>query len=141
MLRIFCRSNLPFAVAGLRRQVLDTAHRAGCDFETIDTLRLGKLAEEDARRLVEHVARRQRVVINEETRDLLVQQFDCSPFFVSALLQSARERNVSLNTYLDCEQLYVDELMGGRIQRYFASRARGDRAPIGNQASPGAHAM
>lgn len=121
MLRNFCRSNLPFVVAGLRRQVLDAAHRASCNFESIDILRLGKLGDEDARRLVEHVALRQRVGINEETRDLLVQQFECSPFFVTALLQAARERNVVLDTYLDCEQLYVDELMGGRIQRYFAS--------------------
>lgn len=121
MLRIFSRSNLPFAVAGLRRQVLDAAHRASCNFESIDILRLGRLGDEDARRLVEHVATRQRVVINEETRDLLVQQFECSPFFVTALLQAARERNVGLDTYLDCEQLYVDELMGGRIQRHFAS--------------------
>lgn len=121
MLRIFCRSNLPFALASLRRQVLTAAHRASCNFESIDTLRLGKLGEEDARRLVEHVAIRQRVVINEETRDLLVQQFEFSPFFVTALLQAARERNGVLDTYLDCEQLYVDELMGGRIQRYFAS--------------------
>jgi len=121
MLRIFSRSNLTFAVASLRRQVLAAAYRASCNFESIDILRLGKLGDEDARRLVEHVAIRQRVVINEETRDLLVQQFECSPFFVTALLQAARERNVVLDTYLDCEQLYVDELMGGRIQRYFAS--------------------
>jgi anti-sigma regulatory factor (Ser/Thr protein kinase) len=120
MLRIFSRSNLPFALSGLRRQVLDAAHRASCDFESIDILRLGKLGDEDARRLVEHVAIRHRVVINEETRDLLVQQFECSPFFITALLQAARERNLVLDTYLDCEQLYVDELMGGRIQRYFA---------------------
>ncbi|CAN5819506.1 hypothetical protein BH20ACI3_BH20ACI3_10420 [soil metagenome] len=125
MLRIFCRSNLPFAVAGLRRQVLDAAHRASCNFESMDILRLGKLGDEDARRLVEHVAIRQGVVINEETRDLLVQQFESSPFFVSALLQAARERNVALVTYLDCEQLYVDELMGGRIQRYYASLLEG----------------
>ncbi len=45
MLRIFSRSNLPFAVAGLRRQVLDAAHRASCNFETIDILRLGKLGD------------------------------------------------------------------------------------------------
>jgi anti-sigma regulatory factor (Ser/Thr protein kinase) len=121
MLRIFCRSKLPFAFASLRRQVLAAAHRASCNFECIDILRLEKLGDEDARRLVEHVAIRQRVVINEETRDLLVQQFEFSPFFVTALLQAARERNVVLDTYLDCEQLYVDELMGGRIQRYFAS--------------------
>jgi anti-sigma regulatory factor (Ser/Thr protein kinase) len=128
MLRIFCRSNLPFAFASLRRQVLVAAHRARCNFESIDILRLGKLGNEDARRLVEHVAIRQRVVINEETRDLLVQQFELSPFFVTAMLQAARERNVVLDTYLDCEQLYVDELMGGRIQRYFASLLE-DMAP------------
>jgi anti-sigma regulatory factor (Ser/Thr protein kinase) len=121
ILRIFSRSNLPFAMAGLRRQVLDAAHRASCDFESLDILRLGKLGEDDARRLVEHVAIRQRVVINEQTRDLLVQQFDSSPFFISALLQAAREKNAVLDTYLDCEKLYVDELMGGRIHRYFAS--------------------
>lgn len=67
------------------------------------------------------MAIRQRVVINEETRDLLVQQFECSPFFITAMIQAARDRNAILDTYLDCEQLYVDELMGGRIQRYFAS--------------------
>lgn len=43
------------------------------------------------------------------------------PIFITALLQAARARNVVLDTYLDCERLYVDELMGGRIQRYFAS--------------------
>ncbi len=121
MLRVLSRSNLPFAVAGLRRQVLDAAHRARCNFESIDILRLGKLGDEDARRLVEHVSIRQRVVINEETRDLLVQQFECSPLLITALLQAARERNLVLDTYLDCERLYVDELMGGRIQRHFAS--------------------
>ena len=42
MLRSFSRSNLPFAVAGLRRQVLDAAHRASCNFETIDIVRLSQ---------------------------------------------------------------------------------------------------
>lgn len=121
MLRIFCRSNLPFAIAGLRRQLLDAAHRANCNFDLIDILRLERLADEDARRLVEHVALRQQVVINDKTRDLLVQQFEGSPFFISAMLQAARERNIALETYLDCERLYTDELLGGRIHRYFAS--------------------
>ncbi len=121
MLRIFCRSSLSFAIAGLRRQLLDAAYRANCNFESIDILRLAKLADEDARRLVDHVALKQHVVINERTRDLLVQQFECSPFFITALLQAARERNIALDNYLDCERLYTDELLGGRIHRYFAS--------------------
>ncbi|MGH9904997.1 MAG: hypothetical protein ACRD8U_05350, partial [Pyrinomonadaceae bacterium] len=77
MLRIFSRSNLPYAMAGLRRQVLEAAHRAGVNFESTDILRLGRLNDDDARKLVEHVAVRQHVVISEETRDLLVQQFEC----------------------------------------------------------------
>ena len=43
--------NLPFAFAGLPA-VLDAAHRASCNFESIDTL-AGKLEDEDARRLVD----------------------------------------------------------------------------------------
>ena len=121
MTKTLTRSNLPFVLAGLRRQVLDLAHSAGCNFDSIDTVRLEKLAEEDGRRLVEQVARRQHVEINEEIRDLLAQQFDCSPFFITALLQAARERNLSLTTYLDCEQLYVDDLMGGHLNRHFTS--------------------
>ncbi len=121
MLRIFSRANLPYALAGLRRQLPEAAHIANVNFEFVDVLRLSKLSDDDARKLVEHVAIRQGVVINEETRDLLVQQFECSPFFITALLQAGREKNIVLDTYLGCEQLYIDELMGGRIHRYFAS--------------------
>ncbi|MEP6635465.1 MAG: hypothetical protein ABJB97_01975, partial [Acidobacteriota bacterium] len=120
ILRTFSRSNLPFVVAGLRRQVLDAAHRANCNFESLDILRLGRLSDADARRLVEQAAIRQQVVINEQTRDLLVQQFENSPFFIVAMLHAARQKNLGLDSYLECEQLYVDELMGGRINRYFA---------------------
>ena len=121
IVRILGGSQLPFALAGLRRQMLAAAHRANCDFESLDIVRLGPLADEDGRRLVDQVALRQQVAITEETRDLLLQQFNASPFFITSLLKAAREQNVSLETYRDCEQLYVDELLGGRIGRYFAS--------------------
>ncbi|MGI8732262.1 MAG: ATP-binding protein [Pyrinomonadaceae bacterium] len=121
IMRVIGSSNLPFVFAGLRRQVLAAAHRANCDFESIDILRLGRLSDEDTRRLIQQVALRQQVEINEEIRDLLLQQFESSPFFITGLLQAARARNVSLETYRDCEQVYVDELLGGRIGRYFGS--------------------
>ncbi|MGH9882788.1 MAG: hypothetical protein ACRD6N_15230, partial [Pyrinomonadaceae bacterium] len=121
ILRTLGRSNQSFAFAGLRRQVLNAAHDAGISFGGLDTLRLEQLAEEDARRLVELAARRQQVTLNQESRDLLVQQFECSPFLITALLRTARERNVSLTSFLVCEQLYVDELMGGHLHRHFES--------------------
>jgi serine/threonine-protein kinase RsbW len=121
VLRSFTRGDLPFAFAGLRRQILNAAMAAQCDFEGLDILRLDSLRAEEAQQLAEHVAHRQQVATTEGTRDLLVQQFESSPFFISAFIHAARDRNISLTTYLNCEQLYVDELMGGRFHRYFAS--------------------
>ncbi len=121
IIRVLSRSNLPYAVAGLRRQLLNAAHGIQRDFDGIDIIRLEKLSDEDGRALVERVAQRQQVRLSEETRDLLVQQFQCSPFFITAFMQAARERNTPLTSYLACEQLYVDELMGGRINRYYSS--------------------
>ena len=111
----------PFVLAGLRREVLGAVERAGSDSNSLDVMRLEPLGEEAARNLVTSAARRQQVAINDETRDLLVQQLEGSPFFITALLQAAREKNLSLDSYLSCERLYVDELMGGRLNRVFAS--------------------
>lgn len=120
-LRVLDRSRNPFAFAGLRREVMDAVHVAGSSLESLAILRLEKLEETDARQLVDFAAGRQRIPLSDETRDLLVQQFDCSPFFISLMLQAARERNISLTSFLACEQLYVDELLGGHLHRHFSS--------------------
>lgn len=121
IVRALVFSKLPFALAGLRREVLDAVERAAGNFDSLDVMRLEPLGEDDARNLVTAAARRQQVVINAETRDLLVQQLEGSPFFITAMLQAAGERNLRLDSYLACERLYVDELMGGRLNRYFTS--------------------
>ncbi|HEX7771985.1 MAG TPA: hypothetical protein VF435_06155, partial [Pyrinomonadaceae bacterium] len=120
ILRVFGRGGFSFVLAGLRRQILEAAHDAKCNFELLDTLRLERLDATEAARLIEHVARRQQVATSEVARDLLVQQFAGSPFFISIFLQAAREKHTALLSYLDCERLYVDELFGGHIHRHFA---------------------
>ena len=120
VLRVFGSSGFSFVLAGLRRQILAAAHEAKCNFELIDILRLRQLDAKEAALLVEHVARRQHVTTSEAARDLLVQQFGGNPFFISIYLQAAREKNASLTSYLDCERLYVDELLGGHLHRHFA---------------------
>lgn len=121
MIRALSRSNLPYAIAGLRRQILGAAYAFHCDFDTLEVIRLEKLADEEGRRLIEQVAQRQQVPLREDTADLLVQQFECSPFFLTGFVQAAREADLALNAYLTCEQLYTDELMGGRINYYYSS--------------------
>src|SRR5690349_2655384 len=120
ILRVFIRGGFSFVLAGLRRQILEAAHDAECNFERLDILRLEQLAPTEAAKLVEHVARRQQVATSEAARDLIVQQFAGSPFFINIYLQAAREQRAALLTYLDCERLYVNELFGGHIHRHFA---------------------
>ena len=119
ILRVFGRSKQSFVLAGLRRQILEAAHNAKCNFELLDLLRLEELTFDEANSLVDHVARRQQVPTSREVRDLLVQQFGSSPFFISAFLQAAREKNTALISYLDCERLYADELLGGHLNHHF----------------------
>lgn len=119
VLRVFGRGGFTFVLAGLRRQILEAAHNAECNFELLDLLRLKRLGANEARLLVDHVAERQQVATSEAARELLVQQFAGSPFFINIFLQAAREKRVALNSYLDCERLYVDELFGGHLHRHF----------------------
>src|SRR5688572_18229959 len=120
LLRALTSYQFPFVLAGLRRQIVYAVECAGGTIERFDSLQLEQLKHDDARALVSSAARRNGVPINQETTDLLVQQFEGSPFFITAMMQAAGEKNVSLDTYLSCERLYVDELLGGRLHRYFS---------------------
>jgi serine/threonine-protein kinase RsbW len=119
VLRVFGQASISYVLAGLRRQILQAAYNAKLNFEAIDLMRLEQLSVAEARQLAEHVARRQQVATSEEARDLIVQQFGRSPFFITTFLQAAREKNAALASYLDCERLYVDELLGGHLQQHF----------------------
>lgn len=111
----------PFVLAGLRREILDAVEQAGIGSSSFNRLRLEKLGDEDARALVTASAHKLQVTINDETRDLLVQQLEGSPFFINAMFQGAHEKHLSLNSYLACERLYVDEILGGQLNRYFTA--------------------
>src|SRR5919106_537193 len=65
ILRVFGRGGFSFVLAGLRRQILEAAHAAECNFERFDILRLEQLEATEAGKLVEHVARRQQISTSE----------------------------------------------------------------------------
>ena len=109
------------AMAGLRRQMPKAIHGAGADLDAAEIIRLDYLDEDDAHALLDMLTRNVGVESNEQTRDLIVQQVQGSPFFLAALAQAAREKRASLNSFLECQRLYVDELLGGRIHRHFSS--------------------
>jgi serine/threonine-protein kinase RsbW len=118
----------PFALVGLRRRLRDLIQTGNNGHELGETVQLGQLSDDDARRLIQTAAARYGVDTNEPTRDLLVQQLNGSPVFMGNLLQVARDRQTPLNSFLNCQRLYVDELMGGYIGRHF-SRIIDEAAP------------
>ena len=117
IVRALRSSSNRFVLAGLRREIVNAIGRAGDNSDSFESLLLDRLEDEAARNLVTSVARRQHTSVSDETRDLLVQQFEGSPFFITSMLQAAREEHLQIDSYLACERLYVDELMGGRLGR------------------------
>jgi serine/threonine-protein kinase RsbW len=112
-------ADVPFVLAGLRRRLLDVLNgdHSPYRFDGYATLRVERLPDADARALVERLAFAHHVLVGDEPRDLIVQQFAGSPFYLSLFIDAARRAGQSLTNFRDCQQLYVDELFGGRIQR------------------------
>jgi serine/threonine-protein kinase RsbW len=117
---VVTRASGPYAVAGLRRQIDNLFHRINEGRDAVDLMHLEQLTDYGARKLVEVAARRYQIETNEPTRDLIVQQMNASPFFINALIQAARESKTPLTSFLNCQRLYVDDLMGGDIHRHFS---------------------
>lgn len=111
---------LPFVLAGLRRQANDLIHGSDDgEWEAISTLQIDNLGENSAQALFESLARRYEIEWNAPTRDLILQQLNCSPLFITEFMRAARDSRIRLASFLACQRLYVDELLGGRIQRHF----------------------
>ncbi|HEV2882155.1 MAG TPA: ATP-binding protein [Pyrinomonadaceae bacterium] len=121
--QVAMHGDAPFVLCGLRRGLLDelSGGNAPHRFDGFGTIHLEGLKEADARTLVERLAFTERVAINDETRDLVVQLFGGSPFYIASFMYAAHRDNASLTSFLECQKIYVDELLGGRINRRFNS--------------------
>ena len=120
LLNELSQARLPFVVAGLRRAANDLIHGSeDVELDPHAILHLDNLSESSAQALLESLARRYGIELNEPTRDLIVQQLSCSPLFITEFLRAARGTRIRLTSFLACQRLYVDELLGGRVQRHF----------------------
>jgi serine/threonine-protein kinase RsbW len=114
---------VPFALGGLRRRLLDVLNGAGASvgLDALRRVHVAALKDTDARDLVERLAAHFGVPVAGETRDLLVEQSESNAYLLSSFVQAARGAGLSLNSFREFQQLYVDELLGGRINRRFGA--------------------
>ena len=107
----FEQSGIPVIFCGHRRFLYGRT--------AFDQMALGQLSFTDAGELIERMASRSGVAINDQTRDLIAVQLGCRPAQMAAFITSASEAGVELTSFARVEQFYTDELYGGRLSRQF----------------------
>ena len=112
---IYSRSDIQFVFAVRRRFPLGNLR------EISETLRLEPLSFPDAGLLVENLASRRGVKINEQTRDLIAAQFDGKTAFIKSLFHAADETKRNLDSFQKVERVYADEVFGGGIAKFYDS--------------------
>ena len=111
MTSVFERSSIPVVFCGHRRFLYGRT--------SFPVLRMEQISFAEAGKLIQQTAARLGVPINDQTRDLIAVQLGCSPLYVRSLFASAYGAGTKLLSFAATEQLYTDELFGGRIARQF----------------------
>lgn len=118
---IFKRSDVPYVFAGMRRFVLKAMLTGNTKLDEAEILQLNSLSFENSGSLIEHLANKNKIKTSDQTRDLIIQQFQASPIFIRYIIETAGEKKDDLDTFQTVEQIYAEELFGGRIKGYYDS--------------------
>lgn len=116
---IYARADVQFALAGRRRFLLDAARTGNTVLSDAKILPLEPLAFKKAGILAENLAEKFNVKINDQTRDLIAGQFGGNPTFTRFLFEAASEKETNLDNFRRVEQIYADEICGGRIIKFY----------------------
>ncbi len=108
---IYSRGPVRVIFAGHRRTVFETLPFASMSLEP--------LAPRDASRLVEQLANRHGVAVTDPSRDLLALELDGLPGHIHRLFAAATDRETDLDTFESVQQIYTDEIFGGRLARCY----------------------
>jgi len=118
---VFSRATIPFVLAGRRRFLLSATQAGNAKITDAEILKIEPLKFSDAGLLAETLAGEYALEINDQTRDLIARQFGGNLTFINFLLQAASERHLNLDSFQRIEQVYTDELFGGRIGKFYDS--------------------
>jgi serine/threonine-protein kinase RsbW len=111
---IAATANVPFVLAGKRRALHGSL--------SFDSLHIDQLACHNAIKLVENLAAKFGITINDQTRDLIVVQTGDVAGYIVSLFRSAAERSRDFTSFDRVEQIYTYEILGGRIGKRLNAR-------------------
>ena len=116
---IYSRAPVPFVFAGRRRFVLNATQSGNARLSNAKVVRLGELSSADAGLLIENLSARQSVKINEQTRDLIIRQFQSNPAFISEIFNAARQSKNDLDSFFQVQKTANEALFTGSFGRYY----------------------
>lgn len=108
---IYESADVPIVLAGHRRFDFNSPKSSRIEIEPLEFA--------DVAALVEKRAEIYSVRINDETRDLIANQLGGNLEFIQYLFQSAAEKGEELDSFLNVQKVYAQEIFGGRISRYY----------------------
>jgi anti-sigma regulatory factor (Ser/Thr protein kinase) len=117
-------SAVSFFVTGLQRALLDQLSAEEGLLGELKLLRLDSLDLPSLQALVAQWCARQEVAAEHDAVRLLIQQLGGNLFYLRSMIAAASERKLSLETGAEVEQLYVEELLQGRIAHFFSGHVR-----------------
>ena len=107
----FSRATFPFIFAGQRRFLFAKTMFPAMAIEPLSFADTGKLAE--------RLSAKMSVSINDQTRDLIAVQLGGNVLYTTSLFAAASAYGVALDRFDRIEQVYTDEIFGGRIGKHF----------------------
>jgi serine/threonine-protein kinase RsbW len=110
-----------FIFAGLRRTLPEQLRGVPELLSSSAVVKFECLNTWESRQLIDLAASRFGVEINDQTRDLIAQQFAGRPNMITHFLRAASERGIMLTSFRHCQELYLNEVLGGHIGRAFNS--------------------
>lgn len=107
-----------YVLTGRRRMMIESIPPVGDVFDRIGLIHLDKVSEDDYEQLVSRLAESREIEISESTIELMSQQLDRDLFYTRAVIDAAVARGSRLQTFIDFERLYTNEVTRGRIGHY-----------------------
>ena len=113
-----------YVVTGLRRPILEVVPSDAGFLESLATIKVAPLTEDQLDRFIRTTASRSNVGVSDSTAELMMHQLGNDVFYIRALFDRAAVQGKGLRTFMDFERAYTEELVEGRISYYLDAMLR-----------------
>jgi serine/threonine-protein kinase RsbW len=113
-----------YVLSGMQRRMIESIPPDGELFDKLEMIGVDRVSEDDYEQLVRRGAEARGIEISDSTIELMSQQLNRDLFYTRAIVDAAASRGSRLQTFIEFERLYTDEVVSGRIAYYLDARFR-----------------